>query len=516
MTTITKKPINLFELKYRLTGVLESTKDVKPQIGVTYLPPMTLGMINTAPQKRTGLLTAIRLPSSFSWNNIADVKSRANDLKIPTEFVSQLILTPQNQYQCGSCYSFATTTSLSDRAAIAGYTDETGKITHKNPQLDPTYLLSYTQYSQLTYPVSDCDGTNGFCGNGCNGGLIAQTLMAMSNSGTKTDSYFKEFTGGVNGSCWNYNWCSGNTTCNPIDMNTDCTTFSKDKCVLTSGCYLDNDGKCQNAKDTGITPDQLNCAIPHYKSNVCNNSKATPMLVKVKAGSVTSFEGDSAIETMKEDIYNNGPLPIGYMVYNDFMLGDMQKGNPLMWSSTKNIYIHRAGSDSSIYSCDGGTPGNGTCSGQEGGHAVVIVGWGIEPQITMPDNKQVLKDVEYWIVRNSWGTQWNEKGYFRIAIPNKKYNINTDLQITEMAAGFLTESTLSKPSNLLQTADYSDCNIQESSGITKHITKEKYSLSPRHSISVTKSVCPLRILIFLTFVILLGFAVYLTIKKIQG
>jgi cathepsin B len=38
-----------------------------------------------------------------------------------------------------------------------------------------------------------------------------------------------------------------------------------------------------------------------------------------------------------------------------------------------------------------------------GGHAVVIVGWGVED------------GTNYWIAQNSWAADWGEEGYFRIA-----------------------------------------------------------------------------------------------------
>jgi cathepsin B len=64
-------------------------------------------------------------------------------------------------------------------------------------------------------------------------------------------------------------------------------------------------------------------------------------------------------------------METGFTVYEDFM------------NYKSGVYKHQTGS-------------------QLGGHAVKIVGWG--------DG--------YWIVANSWGTSWGEKGFFNIAFGN--------------------------------------------------------------------------------------------------
>ena len=95
------------------------------------------------------------------------------------------------------------------------------------------------------------------------------------------------------------------------------------------------------------------------------------------SGQVQSASGE---EEIQKAIMAGGPVETAFTVYQDFA------------NYVSGIYHHVSG-------------------GVEGGHAVRIVGWGVEN-----GNK-------YWKVANSWNPYWGENGYFRIKRGNSECGI---------------------------------------------------------------------------------------------
>lgn len=108
--------------------------------------------------------------------------------------------------------------------------------------------------------------------------------------------------------------------------------------------------------------------LPKCLNNQCVDTKNPFHKFRAVAGSSKALTCSAQI---KQEIYKNGPVQTGFMVYEDFM-------------------HYKSG----VY--------NYTHGKKLGGHAVKIVGWGVE------------NGDEYWIAQNSWGPQWGENGFFRI------------------------------------------------------------------------------------------------------
>lgn len=94
--------------------------------------------------------------------------------------------------------------------------------------------------------------------------------------------------------------------------------------------------------------------------------------LKVEGGSVNITEGDE--DEMKEALYTHGPVSIAFEVVDGFR------------DYTSGVYTSTVCKNSP----------------SDVNHAVVAVGYGTE------------NGLDYWIVKNSWGADWGDQGFFKI------------------------------------------------------------------------------------------------------
>eukprot|EP01027_Heterolobosea_sp_BB2_P020372 GEZU01029069.1.p1 GENE.GEZU01029069.1~~GEZU01029069.1.p1 ORF type:complete len:324 (+),score=120.08 GEZU01029069.1:250-1221(+) len=102
----------------------------------------------------------------------------------------------------------------------------------------------------------------------------------------------------------------------------------------------------------------------------CTNGHGEMVMYKAKPGTITQPTTVAAIQQL---IMTSGPVEAAFSVYNDF------------FSYAGGVYKHTSGA-------------------LAGGHAIKIVGWGVDSKTNLP----------YWNVANSWGTNWGMDGFFWI------------------------------------------------------------------------------------------------------
>eukprot|EP00442_Polarella_glacialis_P055757 CAMPEP_0115103546 /NCGR_PEP_ID=MMETSP0227-20121206/34677_1 /TAXON_ID=89957 /ORGANISM="Polarella glacialis, Strain CCMP 1383" /LENGTH=330 /DNA_ID=CAMNT_0002500079 /DNA_START=36 /DNA_END=1028 /DNA_ORIENTATION=+ len=123
---------------------------------------------------------------------------------------------------------------------------------------------------------------------------------------------------------------------------------------------------------TGIVTDSC---FPYLAGNGTAPACATKCadgksFTRTKVSSAYAIKG---AVNMQKDIMTNGPIQVAFLVYKSFM------------AYSSGVYQKH------IYEL---LP--------EGGHAVKVLGWGVE------------EGTPYWLVANSWDTTWGEKGFFKI------------------------------------------------------------------------------------------------------
>ena len=108
------------------------------------------------------------------------------------------------------------------------------------------------------------------------------------------------------------------------------------------------------------------------RSQTCSQDKSKNI---VKVASYELLETTDE-EVIKQYLYETGPLAIGINAY------------PLNWYASGVIDW-----------------GKNDCSPTNIDHAVILVGYGHDDE----------EGLDYWRIRNSWGANWGEKGYFRVS-----------------------------------------------------------------------------------------------------
>jgi cathepsin B len=133
----------------------------------------------------------------------------------------------------------------------------------------------------------------------------------------------------------------------------------------------------------GCFPYELQACDHHVtgKYKPCGNIQPTPACSqqcqngatwsKDKHFGATRYSVPSDQQSIMTEIYTNGPVEAAFDVYEDFV------------SYKSGVYQHTTGSFL-------------------GGHAVKIIGWGVDGS------------TPYWIIANSWNTDWGNNGFFNM------------------------------------------------------------------------------------------------------
>jgi hypothetical protein len=142
---------------------------------------------------------------------------------------------------------------------------------------------------------------------------------------------------------------------------------------------------------------------------------------------------NATIANIKREL-TNGPVVGSFFVPKDFMAASPGFPNTYKWEKTKGIYINGMYNDvlhKSKY--EQGKRALAVISkenwsdiiledGSPAAHAVSIVGWD-------RDHVPGIGDVSYWIIRNSWGENFMDGGFYKFAMNDNGLNANLGLDI---------------------------------------------------------------------------------------
>lgn len=225
------------------------------------------------------------------------------------------------------------------------------------------------------------------------------------------------------------------TQCVPQMYNKGCDGGRTDY----AGQFFEKTGLVDTAsgcpKFSDVCPDKCTSAsLPQCTDilQTCKLGDSSTVVYKAKPGSTANLvvtnndqgntvNGEATVLHMKQELLN-GPYCLGFFVPNDFQYGSSSN---YKWKPTNGIFINgeynddldRLFPDQKL----GAQWADIVNEGGPAGHAVELVGWDIG------DAGPKYGKIPYWIVKNSWGTDWCDGGYFRYAMWDPKNKLNSYL-----------------------------------------------------------------------------------------
>eukprot|EP00695_Tsukubamonas_globosa_P000414 TRINITY_DN130_c0_g1_i1.p1 TRINITY_DN130_c0_g1~~TRINITY_DN130_c0_g1_i1.p1 ORF type:complete len:350 (+),score=194.99 TRINITY_DN130_c0_g1_i1:52-1050(+) len=154
---------------------------------------------------------------------------------------------------------------------------------------------------------------------------------------------------------------------NLVDCSKNCVTFENEE-ACNEGC---NGGLPWAAYQYVIENNGIDTEASYPYKGVDGTCSFNGNNVGARLSNWTAIAADP--QAVKQALYSRGPVSVGLNAeWLQFYFGGIS--NPWL------------------------------CDPAKIDHAVLIVGWGVKEGTTE----------EYWIVKNSWGESWGEKGYFRL------------------------------------------------------------------------------------------------------
>ena len=125
---------------------------------------------------------------------------------------------------------------------------------------------------------------------------------------------------------------------------------------------------------------------------------------------------DNTIYSIKQYLFTYGTGVVSFFLRKNFI----EDGTD--FKDTKGIYVETEPYQKTVYDETGKTSFKPISNpfASCGGHAVCLVGWGVEKDVTVTiSSGKMVVDLPYWVCRNSWGQTWGDNGYFKIAMYQK-------------------------------------------------------------------------------------------------